>query len=291
MVHLNQSNGYWYLRRNTPNGKETVSKLGKQEPEPTIYRPELHQDKAENILSRLPDESVDLILTDPPYGIDFSSGRDEFDGAAKLGGIFNDKDIDFLEGIAQQLERVLKPDSHCYIFTRWDAYEEMVGYFDAIGEQNSVLVWNKIHHGMGDLSTWAPQHEWVLHYEKGNPEIHGKRPSNVLEYPGVRSNKTLQIHPTQKPLELNEFLIKKSSQPGDVVFDPFGGAYTTPRAAMRTFRRGISCELDPEVHRNATSLVKRQLKDDPVFGIDWTDVSNLAVEEVGLVQEAAREGR
>lgn len=287
-MHLNKSNGYWYVRRNNSGGKETVAKLGKHKSEPSIYRPELHQDKAENILSRLPDESVDLILSDPPYGIDFSSGRDEFDGAAKLGGIFNDKKIDFLEAIAHELQRVLKPDSHCYIFTRWDAYEEMANYFDVIGERNTVLVWNKIHHGMGDLSTWAPQHEWVLHYEKGDPKIYGKRPSNVLEFAGVRSNKTLQIHPTQKPLDLSEFLIEKSSQPGDVVFDPFGGAYTTARAAMRTFRKAVSCELNPETHRAAEGLVEKQLHDDPVFGIDWTEVSNLKVEQVDVVEQLAK---
>jgi len=283
-MHLNNSNGYWYVRRNSPDGKETVAKLGKHESEPSIYRPELHQDKAENILARLPDNSIDSIITDPPYGIAFESGMDEYDGASKMGGIMNDESVDFLEGMAAEFERVLKPDSHIYVFTRWDAYRDMAPYFEDYFELNTLIVWDKVGHGMGDLTDWAPRHEFIMHFEHGDPKLRGKRPKNLIQYNGFNtgSGRKFQVHPTQKPRELLEFLIEKSTDPGDVVFDPFGGAYTTARAAMRTFRRAVSCELDPDTHRAAEGLVEKQLHDDPEYGVDWTAVSNLQVEQVEL---------
>lgn len=282
-MHLNESNGYWYVRRNTDGGKETVAKLGKHELKPAIYRPGLHQDKAENILARLPKNSIDAIITDPPYGIDFEWGDTAFDGSEKMGTIANDTDLDFLEGLADQFARVLRPDSHVYIFTRWDAYAPMAAYFSDCLNENTLIVWDKVAHGMGDLSDWAPQHEFIMHFEYGDPELHGKRPTNVIQQNYETSKGALRVHPTQKPRGLIEFLIEKSTKPGDVVLDPFGGAYTTARAAMRTFRRGVSCELDPETHRAGKGLVEKQLHNDPEYGIDWTELPNLNVEEVNLV--------
>lgn len=289
MVHLNQSNGYWYLRRNATDGKETIAKLGKRESRPQIYRPELHQDKAQNILSRLPDDSVDCILTDPPYGVSFESNMDTNANKEKhKGKLWGDTDTSFMEAVAQESKRVLKPDSHCYVFTNWKAFEDTKSYYEGVLDLNTVLVWDKKMNGMGNLDTWGPRHEWILHLCNGDPGLYGGRPPNVLRF-GSGSTGTIppevQIHPTQKPRNLMEHIIRKSTKPGDVVLDPFGGAYTVARAAMRTFRKGISCELDPEVHRNAASLVEKQLHDDPEYGVDWTEINNLEVKDVDIVRE------
>ncbi len=283
-MHLNNSNGYWYLRRHTDDGKETIAKLGKHEDRPAIYRPELYQDKAENILTRLPAESVDCIVTDPPYGIEYESSWTEHDGAHTLGGIFNDSSLDFLEELASEFRRVLKPDSHAYVFTRWDQYPEMAPYFTKDLDLNTVIVWNKKSQGMGDLSTWGPTHEFVMHFEKGSPELFGGRPKNIIHCPSIEITPETQVHPTQKPRPVMEQLIEKSTRPGDVVFDPFGGSYAVPRASMRLFRRSISCELDPETHRAGAGFVEKQLQQDPVYNIDWTGVSNLRVEDTNIVK-------
>lgn len=286
-MHLNESNGYWYLRRHTSDGKETVAKLGKQDGQPAIYRPQLIHDKAENVLRRLPDDSVDCILTDPPYGVSFESNMDtNANLETHKGSLWGDQDSDFMEELAPEFERVLKPDSHCYVFTNWKAYADFQSYFDDVLNLNTVLVWDKKMNGMGNLETWGPRHEWILHLCNGDPGLYGGRPPNVLRF-GSGSTGTIppevQIHPTQKPRNMMEHIIKKSTTPGDVVLDPFGGAYTVARAAMRTFRQAVSCELDPEVHDLATSLVEKQLRDDPDYGIDWMDVSNLDVEQTEIV--------
>lgn len=287
-MHLNESNGYWYVRQYVGGEKETVAKLGKLDGEPTIWRPELIQDKAENVLHRLPGDSVDCIISDPPYGVDYESGWKGPEAvASKLGKVSNDGRADFVKDVYSELPRVLKADSHVYIFARWDSYPEQHELASEELDLNTVIVWDKKSHGLGDLSSWAPTHEFVLHYEYGNPTLHGDRPQNVIREVPPNTSAENMIHQTQKPRKLIETLIEKSTRPGETIFDPFGGAYTTARAAMRTFRKAVSCELDPGTHRTAQGLVKKQLRNDPEYGIDWTDVSKLEVRDVGLCRAIA----
>jgi len=250
-----------------------------------LYRPELYQDKAENILSRIPTDSVDCIIADPPYGISYESGWTQDDGAGTKGTFMNDTTTEFLEEMAGEFERILAPDSHCYVFTRWDAYLEKVDYFEDYLDLNTVIVWDKKELAMGNLETWGPRHEFIMHFCNGDPAVYGKRPPNLLQAAAVRGHREPQIHQTQKPREILETLIQKSTKPGDVVFDPFGGSYSTARTAMRLFRKSVSCELDPETHRTATSLVEKQLHNDPEYGIDWTELSNLRVVDTEIVEE------
>jgi len=292
-MHLNESNGYWYLRRHTDDGKETVAKLGQHDERPSIYRPELIQDKAENVLGRLPDSSIDCIVTDPPFGVDMEVGQRGV-GVANMGkngathgNVHNHGSTDFLEGLAQEFHRVLKDDSHCYVFTNYKAYPAFKAEFEQEFNLSQVLVWDKEWQGSGPPNTWLPAHEWVLHLKKGSPQIHGTLEPNILRCRRTRYLEEFKIHPTQKPRQLMEKIIEKSTRPGEVVFDPFGGSYAVPRAAQRTFRRSLSCELDPEIHRDAASLTRSELQDDPEYGIDWTELANLSVEPSAVLEEAA----
>lgn len=275
MAHIVEIGGYYYLRDS--NG-DRIESLGKTQP--VIYTPQLIQDKAENVLEELPADSVDLILTDPPYGIDFEQNRHH---AAELGTVANDTTLEFLDGVVSEFGRVLSDKGHLYMFTRWDAYLEMA---PPLAEQfglSTVIVWDKDEggHGMGDLSNWAPRHEWAIHCRREGAELNG-RPANVIRHQDVRFTNEPKMHPTQKPRGLMEEIIRASSDKDDLVLDPFGGSYATARAAQRTFRRCISCELDPETHRASEGLVKKELQSDPIFDVDWREVSNLEVEETDI---------
>lgn len=284
-MHLNESNGYWYVRRSTGDGKETVAKLGEQHNRPAIYRPQLIQDKAENVLRWLPDDSIDCVIMDPPYGIGYESAWKGPEAvASEKGMVANDDDAEFVSDVYTELTRVLKQDSHVYVFARWDSYPSQHELTPAELDLNTVVVWDKLSHGLGDLSTWAPTHEFILHYEYGDPELRGDRPQNVIRSSPPSSSGAPLIHQTQKPRDVIERLIEKSTNTGEVIFDPFGGSYATARGAMRTFRRSVSCELDPETHRTAVDLTERQLHDDPEYDCDWTDVTGLRVEDVNLAR-------
>lgn len=282
MVHIASGNGYYYLRE---SDGETVTSFGKGRP--VIYRPELIQDKAENLLHRLPDNSIDLIVTDPPYGIDFDQNRYH---AAELGTVANDTQVDFLDRVVPEFDRVLSNDGHLYMFTRWDAYLEMAPPLEEIFGLSTVIVWDKDDggHGMGDLTNWAPRHEWAIHCRRDGAELNG-RPPNVIRHQDVRFTDEPKMHPTQKPRGLIEKIIEVSSDIGDVILDPFGGSYATARAAQRTFRKSVSCELDPETHRAGAGLVEKEFKKDPEYGVDWSEVSNLEVRDTTKLKEKSTE--
>lgn len=115
-------------------------------------------------------------------------------------------------------------------------------------EVKNILVWVKNNTGMGDLEgDYAPQCEYVIYAQKGNRKLNGRRDSNIL-----RASRTGNgFHPTEKPVDLFEFLISKSSEVGDVVFDPFIGGGTTAIACKNTKRSYIGCELEEEYCKTA----------------------------------------
>ena len=284
-MYLSETNGYWYVRRTVEDGKETVAKLGQHDDEPAIYLPELYDDKAEHVLADLPDQSIECILTDPPFGVGMKIGQRGVGVAAEgkhgkdHAQVHNHSSQEFLDGLAAEFNRVLTDGGHCYVFCNYKCYPEFKEEFESEFNLSQVLVWDKTAPGSGPPNTWLPAHEWILHLKKGQAEIYGTQGSNVLHYKRTRYVDTHKIHPTQKPRRLLETLIEKSTRPGDVVLDPFGGSYAGARAAMRTFRRSLSCELDPDLHRNAVSLTRKQLYDDPEYGVDWTDLSGLRIEQ------------
>jgi len=281
MVFFDKKGGLCYLRKKVKVDNKwktiTIQSLDGEQ----IWSPQLFNDKAEHILAKLPNESIDLIITDPPYGISFKTTQNrnkDFDV------LYNDNSLEFLDGIGKEFERVLKPDSHCYIFTRWDAYPKMRTYFDNL-KINTVIIWDKDEGGtgMGDLADYAPRYEMIMKFSKGRRPINGNRSPNVIRHQDVRFTKEFKMHPTQKPRGLMEFLISKSSNPGDIVADFYGGSYSVPRAAMRTFRKSIGVELNPQIHKSGVELVNKDLHNDPVFHIDWTAIKNITTNNTEII--------
>ena len=268
MVSVQKKKECYYIRDN----KDYVQ-IGKNKP--IIWYPKLLNEKSESVLKDIPDESIDLIITDPPYGISFKGNRCL---NAEYDELYNDDSLDFLNGIGLEFERILKPDSHCYVFTNWVSYPFMMKYFDNL-KLNTVIVWDKDigNHGMGDLEDYAPRHEFIMKFSKGRRPINGKRIPNVIRYNNIRMTGEIKIHATQKPRGLMEILIEKSSTPGDVVADFYGGSYSVPRAAMRTFRKSIGVELNPGTHKAGVEMVNKDLHKDPVYKFDWTDIKNVDV--------------
>lgn len=78
-----------------------------------------------NGLKKIDDKSINLVVTDPPYGINFNSNHRVKSNLKSVNGILNDKDNkEFLHSVAKELHRVLKDNSHLYFFTRWDKVDE-----------------------------------------------------------------------------------------------------------------------------------------------------------------------
>lgn len=202
-------------------------------------------------IKEIPDQSIDCVLTDPPYGINFNSNHRKHSTLKSTNGILNDgvDNTDFLQQIIYELDRVLKPNSHVYWFTRWDRIPLQMPLLQKYFKVKNSLIWKKNNWSMGDLTgAYAGQYESILFCQKGRRklnEVDGKsRHSDILEFNRVPGNALIHSH--QKPLDLIEFLIKKSSNENEIILDPFMGSGTTAIAAMNTNRRFIGFELDED---------------------------------------------
>jgi len=192
-----------------------------------------------DLMREMPDKSVDLVLTDPPYGIDYQSNRCK-DGP-RFDRIVND-DAPCLDWLDEAF-RVSKPSGSLICFCRWDVQEEFKESIESCGYcVKSQVIWDRLVHGMGDLKgQFAPRHDvaWFATLT-GDFEFRGQRPPSVLAY--QRCTPDAMIHPTQKPIELFERLITALTKPGDLVLDPFLGSGTTAIACLRTGRHFIGIE-------------------------------------------------
>lgn len=188
-------------------------------------------------IKKIDDCSVDLILTDPPYGINFRSNRRN----ERYNHINNDNNLLWLDDMSREMYRVSKDNTAHYVFCSFHNIDIFKQSLEKFFNLKNILVWEKNNTGMGDLySNFAPKVEFILFLQKGRSLIRGKRDPNIMKF-----NRTgNKLHPTQKPVDLCEYLINKFSDEGDLVFDPFMGVGTTGVACVRSNRDFIGIELD-----------------------------------------------
>lgn len=137
-----------------------------------------------------------------------------------------------------------------YWFTRWDKVDEQKPMLEKLGfNVKNNIIWMKNNWSMGDLKgSYAGQYECILFCHKGRRELNEvegrKRHADILQFDRIAPTRLKHSH--QKPVELIELLIKKSSDVGDVVLDAFMGSGTTAVASVNTGRQFIGFELEEE---------------------------------------------
>lgn len=193
------------------------------------------------ILKTLPSNSIDAIITNPPYGINFQS-RFRKDKTRWFPKIANDKApyIWWLHDAA----RVLKPKGALLCFTRYDTEEAFRFAIRLAGLiPKTQIIWDKRRYTVGDcLGDFSLNHENIVFAVKGRFLFPNGRPCSVI--PIERLGSTRLTHPNEKPVELLKYLIEAVSGPGDLILDPFVGSGTTAVAAKTLGRRFIGIELD-----------------------------------------------
>jgi len=199
-------------------------------------------------------KTIDLVLTDPPYGMSYqSNGR-----AVKHEKIADDDNLDWLDDWVYQLSRVCKPEAHLYIFCSWhkiEVFKQTVGKFFNV---KNILIWEKNGMGMGDLEgDYAPKYEMVLFCSNGNKKLNGYREPNILKTKRTNNDN----HPTEKPVNLFRYLIDKSSKEGDLVLDTFAGVFPTAQACRQIGRNFICFEINEKYCNKAKTLVEGISKD------------------------------
>ncbi len=211
-------------------------------------------------LSLMEDNSVDLILTDPPYNIGkLSPGNIKLTGRSDIN--LDIADWDLLEfdpmAFASEFKRILKPNGNIFVFTSEKLLGKWHSAFGTKFEYFKFFVWHKTNpvpsvRKKGFLSAcelvlclWDRGH--TFNFTKQN-EMH-----NFFESPICMGKERLKDpkHPTQKPVKLLEHLIKIGSNEGDTVFDPFMGVGSTGVAALNNKRNFIGIELDKNYYEAA----------------------------------------
>ena len=203
-------------------------------------------------LKKIQSNSVDLILTDPPYIISKKSNFKNSDNKK-----FNKHDIDFgvwdkedfnIDKLMKEYFRILKKGGYLIIFYDiWKCNDikisgELVGF-----KQPRVCSWVKtnptpINSKINYLSNAC---EYFFTFVKGsNPVFNSKYDNGIYTYPLCHGKE--RVHPTQKPLKLIMDLIKKHSNEGDIVLDSFAGSGTTGEAAKLTNRNYVLIEKELE---------------------------------------------
>lgn len=212
----------------------------------------IHNADCLEFMKKLPDKSIDLVLTDPPYGIEFQSSWTEIQRFEKL---HNDDKIE-IQWMTEAV-RLLKEGGAMYCFSRWDVYPQ---WLQAIKDSGLIvkncIVWDRMSHGMGDLNgCYAPQHDFIIFATKGRHLLKGhKRPKDIIRL--CRPNPNDIVHPTQKPVELIKVLLQNSSEENDIVLDCFLGSGTTAVACKQLNRKFIGIEINPDYCKISEERIK-----------------------------------
>ncbi len=183
-------------------------------------------------------EKIDVLFTDPPYGINFKPQRGTH--GTILNDNLNDKEFDdFLDSVFGAALTVMKPDTYAFVWTGWSkigAFERSLQKFFKI---QAMHVWVKNNFGIGYYS--RPKHEPFYLCLNGKPIYPNTAPADVWEY--ARVNKT--IHSCEKPVGLIQNIID-SYHKNSLVLDLFGGSGSTLIACEKTGRSCRMMELDPK---------------------------------------------
>lgn len=207
------------------------------------------------LLDALPDESIDLVLTDPPYGIGYRSDRRK-DGAHRR-PIKNDESLNIVARSAHRIHRVLKHDSALYLFADRNRQDEVASILQRAGFRiKNRIIWDKGHHTAGDCrGAFGFRYEVLFFAAKGRPLIRTKRYSDIWRFPRVASQK--MAHQNEKPVPLLVQAIESFSDPGALVLDPFMGSGSCGEACALTGRRFVGCEVDPRYFGPACDRLRR----------------------------------
>lgn len=217
------------------------------------------------LMKKIPDNSIDLIVTDPPYKMYHSTGgctnigmKNKWQGNIKAGNTVMDFDLNikFSEWLPETY-RVLKNNSHCYIFCNDKNVQELLNEATKCGfRESNILVWIK--NNATPNRYYMKNLEFILFLYKGNAKpINNMGSKCAIEVKNINGKE--KLHPTQKPIDLLKLYISNSSLENDVILDPFMGSGSTGIAALNLNRNFIGIELDKKYFDIAKERIENNL--------------------------------
>lgn len=233
------------------------------------------------VLKSIPDKSIDLILTDPPYEISQTDNGMPGGcwGSPGDKGYVKRPELDFgewdkvsidLPCLFSEFYRILKPSGTVICF--YDIWK--MGSLKSASDkfsQHRLCIWQKTNPVPlnSKINYLTNSREYFVTMVKGGkPTFHSEYDKGVYEYPILHGKERIGVHPTQKPVELFKQLILKHSNPGDIVLDPFAGVATTSAACISTNRKFLTIEKSEVYYRCGTDRIKS------LFGCKLFNIDN-----------------
>ena len=216
-------------------------------------------------IRNIPDKSIDLILTDPPYNLsDYSTGNIKLPWRSEINNDLAHWDKKTFDPgrLVDDFIRILKPTGTIFAFCSYNLLGKWHQVFDDRFDTFQFMVWHKTNpvpkiYKAGFLNScelivcmWNKGHTWNFISQK---EMH-----NFIETPICMGAERLKNpkHPTQKPVKVLKHIVEIASNPGDLVFDPFMGVGSTGTAALEMNRHFLGIEID----KNYFIAAKKRLK-------------------------------
>lgn len=210
-------------------------------------------------MKKLKDNSIDFVLIDPPYKLEnHGGGKNGF----KDRKLVKDLHIDFIskgfdfESVFFEIER-LQPTLNAIIFCSNKQVSEIMSYWERKKKSVTLLVWQKTNPTPLSNGKYISDLEFMV-FVRGKKAIYNsigyKEQLKTFTYPAPSSKK--RIHPTEKPQEILERLIKIHSNEESAVLDCFGGSFSTGLACLRLNRNFVGIEMDTNYFKIAEQRIK-----------------------------------
>lgn len=247
-----------------------------------------------DVIKHIPDNSIDFILTDPPYNLSkHSTGNIPLPGRSAMNNDVAEWDmIDFNpEEWADEFIRILKPTGNLFIFTSYNQLGRWYNCLDHRFDTSNFMIWHKKNPApkifkAGFLNScemiftcWNKKHTWNF---ISQAEMHNFIESPICMRPERLSNPK---HPTQKPVSILKKMIEIASNKDDIIFDPFMGVGSTGVAALGLGRRFIGIEINEDYFYAAKQRVENTLLKDQMTNKKTYDINEK--ESTTMVNEGA----
>ena len=207
-------------------------------------------------LDKLPDKSVDLIITDPPYVLETVGAGAWKKKAykAEIKGMSNGFDLEILDKLVRVMKKI-----NIYIWCSKSQITELVEFF--AGKHNcnwNLITWHKTNPLPACNNKYLNDTEYCLFFRETGVPIRGSYHTKKTYYvsPLNTKDKKKYNHPTIKPVEYIENFIVNSSSESDIVLDPFMGSGSTGVACINTNRNFIGIELDEDYFEIAKKRIE-----------------------------------
>ena len=228
------------------------------------------------IMKDIPDKSIDLIVTDPPYDVSVTGGGGTINKVKKLNksledlveaNITNGYDIEIL---GEEFMRVMKEPNIYLWCNKIQIPEYFKFYVDKHKCKFDIICWHKTNALPTYSNKYLSDTEYLLYFRKGKGKCFPKSYDDAKTYyiaPINHRDKKKYKHPTIKPLDITEKLIKNSSNENDVVLDPFMGSGTTGVACKELHRNFIGIELDKKYFEIAKKRIEETKRESQLFKV------------------------